>query len=60
MYISRTEMDEVLVLIIQEALSLLDFASSIRANREKKKKTERKNEKKISSPHAGLLIMSHQ
>lgn len=38
MYISRTEMDEVLVLIIQEALSLLDFASSIRANRKEKEK----------------------
>lgn len=33
MYISCAEMDEVLVLIIQEALSLLDFASSIKANR---------------------------
>lgn len=53
MYISRTEMDEVLVLIIQEALSLLDFASSIRANRKEK-------EKKNPSPHAGLPIMSHQ
>lgn len=42
MYISRTEMDEVLVLIIQEALSLLDFASSIRANRKEKKKRGKK------------------
>lgn len=42
MYITRTEMDEVLVLIIQEALSLLDFASSIRVNREKERERGRK------------------
>lgn len=55
MYISCTEMDEVWVLIIQEALSLLDFASSIRANRGKKEEVGEKN-----SPHAGLPVMSHQ
>lgn len=54
MYISCAEMDEVWGLIIQEALSLLDFASSIRAHREKKKKSRK------ASPRAGQPVMSHQ
>lgn len=52
MYMSRVEMDWVLGgLIIQEALSLLGFASSIRMDRGGRKKP---------SPHAGRPVMSHQ
>lgn len=55
MYMSHVEMDWVLGgLIIQEALSLLGFASSIRMDR------ERGERKKKPSPHAGRPVMSHQ